>query len=132
MIKYINVTRYLVSILVPIVLLSFGLNYSVIAVVIILLFINNALDDIFFYAGNKDANESLYKGGIISPVNGVVTKIESDVKLFSNIKKQNVLTNYVYMTPFFEKKDGNYKHVESGIVVPEAKAEVGQFSCISS
>lgn len=115
MIRYLNITRYVIGIVLPLVCIMLGFEYSVIFVILALLILNNTLDDIFFYVGNNEVKDKLYEGGIISPVNGIVTKIEKGTKLFDNIIKEDVLTNVVYMSPFFEKMKENVKYTHISI-----------------
>lgn len=89
-----NITRYAISILLPLCLLGYPL--IALATAFLLLLINNVLDDVsFYYASNEMNGRTMMPNG--SPVNGIVTKIEYGVPLFSHIKKTDVLTKDDYL-----------------------------------
>jgi len=84
-----NIARYVISIVVPLCLIGYPL--VALATAFLLLLINNVLDDVsFYYASNEVNDRTMMPNG--SPVNGIVTKIEYGVLLFSHIKKTDVLT----------------------------------------
>lgn len=85
---------------------------SLALVCLLLLFVNNAIDTFIFYYGNAHISQTHYKGGYPSPVNGIVTLIEHDVKLFSHIRKVNPLTykQYIELTDM-EYNDEDYTHI---------------------
>lgn len=93
MITRFNVFRYLIAILLP-ASLMFWHPVAVIVAVLVVLYLNNVLDDLFFYYGSLFVSTKGYKGGIASPVNGIVTKVEKDVRLFSHLDKKDCLTKY--------------------------------------
>lgn len=114
--RFYNVLRYAVSFLALIFCCWNPLLMAGVAVVLLLL--NNFLDDVVFYVGNKYAKVKTSKKGVVSPVNGVVTMIERNVPLFSNIEKVNPVTHNHVMSVclscgFVDNKDRNktYNHV---------------------
>lgn len=87
-----NIVRYVLSIALPLCLLQYPL--IALAVAVVALFVNNVADDYSFYFANKEVakgnNGTMYR--MSSPVNGVITKLERNVPLFSHITKCDALT----------------------------------------
>lgn len=108
--KTFNVVRYILSILIPIVVVSFfGFGWFLLSA-IILLYANNVIDDIVFYYGSRSIlNTRRYM--IPSPVEGIVTKIEYDVPLFSHLEKTDVLTRKSIVQSEISEGGGRYSHI---------------------
>ena len=90
MVKIINIVRYALSIVLPLLCLTQPIEMFFVS--FFLLAVNNIVDDIVFYYGNLGISTSGYFGGIASPVNGIVTKKEYGVDLFNDISKIDPLT----------------------------------------
>lgn len=106
-----NIVRYVFS---AVQLLLCVWNPLVLAgVAVVLLLLNNWLDDVVFYLGNKSVNVDPSKKGILSPVNGIVTVVEKGVELFSSIKKVNPLTHEEMMSfkMIGEEREERFTHV---------------------
>lgn len=110
MITKANIIRYAISILILFIVLLYG-PYVAFLAAFILLLINNTTDDILFYNGNKYIKSDKYKGGIISPVNGIVTKVEKNVDLFGKVVKNDCLTSEWIIDVELPKKDIRCNHI---------------------
>ncbi len=108
--KTFNVIRYILSILIPIVVVFFfGFGWFLLSA-IMLLYANNVIDDIVFYYGSCSIrNTRRYM--ISSPVEGIVTKIEHDVPLFSHLEKTDVLTRKSIVKSEISEDGGRYSHI---------------------
>lgn len=85
-------------------------------VAVALLLLNNFLDDVVFYVGNRYVGKKIAgKGGIVSPVNGVVTVVENGVPLFSGIKKVNPVTHNELMS--LDMAEGNDRKVFNHVAI---------------
>lgn len=94
MIKAFNILRYMAAFLVP---LFFVYDITLALVALFLaLFLNNWFDDIVFYYGSLAATGKNYRGGMASPANGIITKVEYD-KPFEHISKNDNLTKEVFV-----------------------------------
>lgn len=79
MIKIANILRYVIAIVCPMLLLFHPI--AGILTCFGLLWMNNYLDDIFFYLSSLGVKNAQNKGShLMSPVNGIVTKIEKGVE----------------------------------------------------
>lgn len=114
MIKVVNIIRYLIAILLPLSLLVHPIAGILLCFVV--LWINNYCDDIFFYLSSLYVpNKSFNDVKVVSPVNGIVTKIERGVPVI-NLKKKDVLDTshlpYEYdLVGMFSDKWKAYDHV---------------------
>lgn len=89
MIKIANILRYVAAIVLPILLLLHPI--AGILVCFGVLWLNNYLDDIFFYLSSLEVkNRSFTSSKMVSPVNGIVTQIERGVPVV-NLSKKDVL-----------------------------------------
>lgn len=93
MIKSLNIIRYVIAIIAPLLMMLWHPTVATITT-LILLYLNNVLDDILFYYGSLFVSTKGYRGGIASPVNGIVTKVQNGVRLFSHLDKKDCLTKY--------------------------------------
>lgn len=89
MIKKVNIARYVLAIVMP----CFMLLHPIAGILACfgVLWLNNYLDDIFFYLSSLEVkNKSFTNPKMVSPVNGIVTLIERSVPVV-NLKKMDVL-----------------------------------------
>lgn len=114
MTKLANIARYLLAILLPCLLVK--CPFAGILTCFGLLWLNNYLDDILFYLSSLEVrNEEFTPQRIVSPVNGIVTKVERGVPSM-NLKKRDALdttTDYLEydVVGQFEKRWKAYDHV---------------------
>lgn len=96
MYRKLNIARYILSIVAPIILLMvFGVSTALCAIVL-LLFLNNYLDDVVFFFGYRKLCLPKNAGGwLSSPVNGTVSAKEQYVPLYSHLIKRDVLTKEI-------------------------------------
>lgn len=108
--KNFNLARYIVGILIPLISISYGSIFFVVAVILVLL-LNNIIDDIVFYYGSCYVDEEKNEIGIPSPVDGIVTNVETRVPLYNHIHKSDVLTKSVLIDKGIAISEGLYEHV---------------------
>lgn len=89
MTKIANIIRYVVAIVLPFLMILHPIAGILLCFAV--LWLNNYLDDIFFYLSSLEVkNRSLTSPMMVSPVNGIVTQIEKGVPVV-NLKKRDVL-----------------------------------------
>lgn len=89
MTKVVNILRYVLAILLPMTMMMHPV--AGILVCFGVLWLNNYLDDIFFYLSSLEVkNRDFTSSVMVSPVNGIVTQIERGVPI-ANLKKKDVL-----------------------------------------
>ena len=109
--KHFNIIRYCLAIILPFVL-SCLFSYALFPIyVLIFLFINNLIDDLVFYHGSKYVEECFDINSLLSPVEGVVTKIEYHVPLFNHLCKCDVLTKDELISNGIDVSQGDYTHI---------------------
>lgn len=114
MFRALNIARYMLAIVTPIILLPvFGISITLCAVAL-LLFLNNYFDDVVFFFGYRKIDLSKNTGnGLSSPVNGTITAIERYVPLYSHLVKCDVLTKEVLVEKHgvYVEKACSYHHM---------------------
>ena len=114
MIKIANIIRYVTAIILPVFLLTHPIAGILVSFGV--LWLNNYMDDIFFYLSSLFVqNKSFITPCVVSPVNGIVTKIERGVPVV-NLKKIDVLDTshlpYEYdLVGMFKEKCKAYDHI---------------------
>lgn len=89
MIKTANIIRYVTAIVLPLLLLSHPIAGILVSFGV--LWLNNYVDDIFFYLSSLGVrNKSFCTSNVVSPVNGIVTEIKKGVDSL-NLKKRDCL-----------------------------------------
>lgn len=89
MIKIANIFRYVTAIVLPLLMLSHPIAGILVSFGV--LWLNNYVDDIFFYMSSLGVrNNSFCTPNVVSPVNGIVTKIEKGVDSL-NLNKRDCL-----------------------------------------
>ncbi len=106
----VNIIRYILAFLVPLLLLPIGVKYAFIGALMCLL-LNNWFDDMIFYLGSRNVDLRKCKGGVSSPVNGIVTCIEKDVEMYHHLIKCDVLTNKKYIELTKRNNGERYNHI---------------------
>ena len=112
MIRFLNVLRLTVFMFLPLIA-ALHSPVAFFAAILLLLYVSNVLDDIIFYYGSGFVNTRKYRGGLASPVEGVVTMIENKVPLFHHLHKKDYLTGKELFSNILindGRKDDVYNH----------------------
>lgn len=113
MTKLANIARYVSAIVLPVLLVKYPTAGILICFAV--LWLNNYLDDILFYLSSLEVrNESFCISRVVSPVNGIVTKVERGVPAI-NLHKIDCLDKTSLaefsIANHFEKKWKSYDHI---------------------
>lgn len=101
MYRALNIVRYSISLMLPIVVVLIFGPFVGLVTCIVLLLLNNYLDDAVFFFGYRKLVLSRYEhAGLSSPVNGVITALEENVPLYSHLLKCDVLTRDVLVDTY--------------------------------
>lgn len=107
-----NIVRYAIAIVAPVAVFTGHIWISVLLLMLVLL-VNNYFDDLVFYFGYTKPKKPITNGGILSPVNGVVTYIEHGVPKYNHLIKEDVLTKeeIIGKCPVVSNDGKLYNHV---------------------
>lgn len=114
MTKYLNIIRYVAAIVVPLLLVTSPISGILVSFVV--LWLNNYLDDIFFYLSGLEVKNTSNNGlKLLSPVNGIVTLVEKGVSA-DLIVKNDVLEFlsspcHSLIVPMGDKFKAKYDHI---------------------
>lgn len=113
--KYFNLTRYIVSLLL-LASTTFFIHYPLVVLfVFMLLWLNNTLDDVVFYYGSAiGISDKKYNSGVACPVNGILTDVDKNVHLYHHIEKVDCLTKSVLVEKSYIglcRSDALYSHI---------------------
>ena len=108
--KLFNLIRYVLGIVVPSLICFLCSGEILVVAVFAFLFFNNVVDDYIFYYGSSMING--YKNnGVVSPVEGIVTRVENDVELYSHLEKSDILSKECLVKADIKFDCKKYSHI---------------------
>lgn len=113
MIHYLNLIRYVLAVLAPILIVCEASVSFVLVSIVLLLLLNNIIDDAVFYYGGAFLKKVFAKGAVLSPIEGLVTNVEKNVPFKRYINKYDVIGGITHLSKCIDTADDGklYTHI---------------------